>query len=390
VGGGFNGFFSIDFVGTDSATPAGRIGIEGNIFTNLSGAIVTQNSLPSQADVNDNGTLISPADSTSPNVTGNFTPAPNPTVDTNGRATMTMTIGTSLSSRTLTLALYILAPEVPATNQSGRAFAIDITPIQTNKQVLSGQFFWLGNPPPTFNNSSIGGTNVFALWGVVPGTQGPPPTAPNSNTVIGTFTAFTSATGQTLFDVNNAGTVNGGSGVGSPLSGTYVLGNVASNGRAVFSSTVNNVTSTFVLYLDAPDDGNVLGATVGAANDTTVSFGFLTGQASTNKFNNTNITGTYVAFTDMPVLPSVPNAASPVTLTPTTQSGTTFSGNFAAGSTNGTYSFVQTTGRGTALASSGQLFQNGNAVFYIIAPKLMVVMGADQGVTNDAIGFIQF
>ena len=392
--GGFNGYFSVQFMGMDGATPAARIGIEGNIFTNLNGAIVTQNSLPSQADVNDNGTLIQPANSTTPNVTGNFTPA-NPTVDANGRATMTMTICTAVSSgvcnipplqRVLTLAVYIVAPVGSTTsNNPGRAFAIDITPVPANatSQVLSGQFFWQGNPPPTFDSSSISGVNVFAAWGVVPGSPA------GSNTSIGILNATTS---QLLFDTNNAGKVNAG-GVAPPaLTGTWSLmgsPSIASNGRAQLSATVGSTNYTFILYLDAANDGNLLGATVGGSPDTTVSFGFFTGQVSTSKFNNTNITGTYVAGTSDPVLPAVPNLVSPLTLTPgpAANSGT-FSG--ASGSVTGNYSFDPSTGRGTALASPGKLFQNSNAVFYIITPHIMVLMGADQGETADAIGLIQF
>jgi hypothetical protein len=57
----------------------------------------------------------------------------------------------------------------------------------------------------------------------------------------------------------------------------------------------------------------------------------------------------------------------------------------------GNYSFNQTTGRGTAIASSGQQFlQNTNNVFYIITPNLIIVMGADGGVTTDFIGYLQF
>jgi hypothetical protein len=370
--GGFNGYFSIGFAGTDST--GGRMAVEGNIFTDL-GANVTPGTNGSQADINDNGTLIQPSGSTS-NVTGKMTGP----VDANGRATMTMTIGTSPSSRTLTLALYILAPEVPTSNQSGRAFAIDITPIATSKQVLSGQLFWLGNPVPTFDNSSFSGVNVFALSGVVPGTTA------SSNTVMGILTAQTSQTGQILFDVNNAGMVNGAGGLATPLAGTYILSIVASNGRAVLSVTVNNVVYTYVLYLDAANDGSVLGATVGAAADTTVNFGFFTGQAANSKFNNTHISGTYVVGTDAPVLAAVPNGVSPVTLTP----GAPNSGTFSAGAVSGNYSFDPTTGRGTALASSGKLFQNSNSVFYIITPGFIVVMGGDQTVTNDAIAFLQF
>jgi hypothetical protein len=371
--GGFNGYFSVSLVGADAT--GGRIGVEGNVFTDLSAAITSPTGTPSQADINDFGTWIQPVNSTTPNVTGKMTGP----VDQNGRATMTMTVGTS-PSRTLTLALYILAPEVPASNQSGRAFAIDITPLATSKQVLSGQLFWMGNPPPAFGNSLISGVNVFSLWGIVPGTPA------KSNTLIGTFT-----TSALLLDVNSAGTVNGGGGVASPFAGTVNNITVASNGRAVLTTTVSGVNYTYVLYLDAANDGNIMGTIVGALTDSTVSFGFFTGQAATNKFNNTNITGTYVFGTATPVLAGVLDAVSPDTLSPTGQSGTTFSGTFSAGAVGGNYSFNQTTGRGTAIASSGQQFlQNTNNVFYIITPNLIMVMGADGGVTTDFIGYLQF
>jgi hypothetical protein len=71
--------------------------------------------------------------------------------------------------------------------------------------------------------------------------------------------------------------------------------------------------------VDAVSDGNMLGATVGAGNDTKVSFGFFTGQNPTSGFDNTTIKGNYTVGTEMPVLPGVPNAASPVTLTPTSR-----------------------------------------------------------------------
>ena len=47
------------------------MGIEGNIFTDLGGVLRSPTGVPSQADINDNSTLIEPADSTTPNVTGN-------------------------------------------------------------------------------------------------------------------------------------------------------------------------------------------------------------------------------------------------------------------------------------------------------------------------------
>jgi hypothetical protein len=173
--------------------------------------------------------------------------------------------------------------------------------------------------------------------------------------------------------------------VATPLTGTINSLTIPSNGRTQLAVTAGK-TYTYIIYLDAANDGNLLET----GGDNTVSFGFLTGQAPTSKFDNTRITGTYASGTDSPVLPGVPNAVSPITLTPTVSCSTTCSGTFSAGSTNGNYSFVQATGRGTALASSGQLFQNRNAVFYIITANIIVVMGADQGVTTDAIGFIQF
>jgi len=53
------------------------------------------------------------------------------------------------------------------------------------------------------------------------------------------------------------------------------------------------------------------------------------------------------------------------------------------------YSFDQITGRGTGLTSQGTVFENSNFVFYIIAPNIMVLMGADQGNTSDTIALLQ-
>ena len=377
---GFNGYFSIEFSGTDTALT--RIGVEGNIFTDLTGAITPGANNSSQADVNDNGTLIAPSGTTR-NVTGNFSPT---TVDANGRATMIMTIG----AQTLNLALYILAPQVPTTGQSGRAFAIDITQIATSKQVLSGQFNWLGNTglgnsTPVFTSSSISGANVFGLWGVAAGA----PT--KSNTSIGIL----DATKKTLlFDTNNAGTVNGGGAAPAPpLNGAVNSITVAPNGRAVLTTTVGGVIFTYVLYLDDPvngNDGNMMGTSVNGGADTTVSFGFFTGQNPTNTFNN--VGGTYVLGTVTPVLAGVLNGVSAVAISQPTLNGSTYSGTFTSSTASGNYSFDAATGRGTAISSVAQkLFGNTNAVFYIITPNLMIMMGADQNnVAPDFIAFQQF
>jgi hypothetical protein len=375
---GYNGYFNFSFVGTDAA--GRRVGVEGNIFTDQTATITPPPSpavFPSQADVNDFTNLIQPIDSVTPNVVGSMTGP----VDANGRATATITIG---GTQTLTLAVYIVAPEDSSTNHNaGRALAIDITPVDTNAQVLGGQFFAINTvqfpaPPPPFDNTMISGVNVFALSGVVPGTP-KPARLPSSNTVIGTLTAQTAGSSVVLLDENNGGSVS------NAVPGTYTLGNVASNGRVMLTANVNSKNFTYVLYLDAPNDGTILET----AGDNTVSFGIFTGQA-TGGFSNSNITGPYIIGTAMPVLASVPNGAAPLTLTPSTTVADSGTFSVAAGAVTGNYSFDPTTGRGTATANSGgTIFQNGGAVFYIISPKIMVLMGADP-VPNDAIAFMQF
>ncbi|PYU32103.1 MAG: hypothetical protein DMG31_11145 [Acidobacteria bacterium] len=174
--------------------------------------------------------------------------------------------------------------------------------------------------------------------------------------------------------------------MGTPLTGTVNNPpiSVAPNGRAVLSITVNSVTFTYVLYLDAINDGNILET----GGDSTVSSGFFTGQGPTSNFNNTKITGSYVAGTSMPVLATVPNGAAPITLTPSTTVADSGTFSAAAGAVTGSYSFDATTGRGTATASSGQIFQNSKIVFYIIIPKLIILMGADPN-PDDAIALMQ-
>jgi hypothetical protein len=396
-----DGLVNFGFSGVDAA--GSQMAAEGIIFLDANGNITPQPGTLSQGDVNDNGTLIQPAAANTRNLTGHFTPFPGPTVDANGRATMTMTICTTVSSgvcdatqRVLNLAVYVIAPVGSTTNNNaGRAFAIDITPPATSKQVLSGQFFWQGSPAPQFSAGSISGANVFWTWGLVPGSAGPPLTPPTSSTAVGTFNT---SPASLTFDLVSAGKVNGGGGLAAPLNGTVNINftnTSPNNGRALISGVIGSnpgTPYTDVLYLDAPNDGFIMGT------DNTVSFGDFTGQVPVVNLNNnsvsSNVKGAYASGTASPVLPSVPNGISPVTLTPTGQTGSgaslTFNGNFVAGQTTGTYSFVQVTWRGTAVASQGQIFQNGNAVLYLIAPNIIVVMGVDPGDNHDAIGFIQF
>jgi uncharacterized repeat protein (TIGR01451 family) len=388
-----NGVLNFGLVGTDSK---GRIAAEGVIFLDGNGNITPQPGTLSQGDVNDNGTLIQPTPLTAWNVKGNFTPFPGPpapTIDANGRATMTMTICTIVSQgactgtqQVLTLAVYVIAPVGSTTNNNpGRAFAIDITPTLTSTQVLSGQFF---PQTPNLSASSISGPNVFWTWGIAPGTP------PTSSTTVG---AFNTSPASLTFDLVSAGKVNGGGGINSPLNGTNVVisytNSNPNNGRVVLTATVSGAPFSEILYLDAPNDGFLMGT------DNTVSFGDFTGQVPVANLNNNSVSssvkGAYASGTVSPVLPSVPNGISPVALIPTGQTGSgatlTFNGNFVAGQTKGTYLFVQATGRGTAHANQGLIFQTGgDAVLYFISPNNIILMGANNGDVSDAIGIIQY
>jgi hypothetical protein len=293
---------------------------------------------------------------------------------------MQITIGSS-PQRTFMLAIYAVAPVLFAPSGTPtRAFAIDITPATstTNAQVLAGQFVLApttpGSPPPTFSNSSISGVDVFDLWGRTTGGA--------ATTAVGTLAP--SATPNVRMDLNVGGTVNGGAGAAAPEIGSMAGLNIAANGRAQFSTSVNGVNSNYVAYLDATNDGFLLGT------DGSVSFGFLQAQASPPNFSNTTIKGNYATGTFLPGTPAVPNVASITTLTPSGQSGATFNGTLSTGSTTGAYSFDSTTGRGTVATSAGAILGDNSAVFYIIDPGDIALMGSQQGQANDAIEFLQF
>jgi uncharacterized repeat protein (TIGR01451 family) len=357
--GGFNGSYAFGMVGTDSATPAKRLGVVGTITTNAT-AVITSG----QGDVNDNGTFIR-ADF--PNITQNVTGTLVGTAtgdatksDSFGRiktAAPGMVIGTAPASLTLNLGIYIVS--------LGRAFAVDSTPL--GKNILAGQFFSVSNAP--FSGASLSGVDVLQLWGVTSGGA--------SNMAVGTI-AWTAAAPNVRLDVNNNGVINGGAGLANPEIGALAGIGVAANGQAEFGLTVP-VTTSYFAYLDAANDGFVLSA------DNNVSFGFLTAQGNTANFNNANIFGTYALGTFMPVLPTVQNVAGPITLVP----GAANSGTFSIPSVvNGTYTFVPATGRGIATTTAGTVQ---NSVFYIITPNNIILMGADAGPgTGDAMSYLQF
>jgi hypothetical protein len=333
-------------IGTDAS--GGRMGIVGATSQQLPGPIT------GQADINDGGALIQPSSS------ANNLSASTTAVDQFGRQVVQMIVG-STPQRVFTLAVYSISETW--------GFAIDITSATpTSKaQVLVGE---VGKNYPFYfdDNTLFSGANVFDLSGVTPGGA--------ATTAIGTISPL--STPNLLMDVNVAGSVNGGAGAAAAETGS-VSGLTVSNGRAQFSTTVNGVNSNYIAYSDL-----LLGT------DTNVSFGFLRPQTSPPYFGNTGIMENGVTGTFLPASATVPNVASTITLTPTTPIGTTFStGTLSSGITTGSYSFDAVTGRGTVNISTGSILGNNSAVFYIVDPNDIVLMGSQPGQSNDGIEFLE-
>jgi hypothetical protein len=348
----FSGNFTMGFVGTDAA--GGRLSVVGTFFDDL-GAHINGG----EADVNDNSTLITQA-----KVAGALTGP----VDSDGRATAQVTITGPSSVETLNLAFYIVGV--------GSAFATDITLPGPTAQVLGGQLLAILPKNPAgqngFGNTSLHGNTVFDLWGA---SAGPPVAA---DTTIGLFSVPGAGSPAVLVDMNNAGAVL------TNQQGSVANISIDSFGRGTFDMTVNGQAQrSFVVYLDTTNDG-FLQETTGTA----VNFGFI--QAQKGTFDNAHIFGTYAAATFLPPVPNSPDFAGPVTLNPTGQSGSTFSGTFTAGKVTGNYSFDSASGRGTATSTNMATALGTNLAFYIITPGKIVVMGVDNINQNDNIEYVVF
>jgi len=341
-------YFTFGLVGTDAA--GARLGMAGTISVpagSLSGTGV--------ADLNDGGVLTQPSSPQNQNISTTST-----SVDSFRRVQMQIVFASS-PQRIFTLAIY-----------TGVAIDVSPAPAGGRTQVLTGQFFGLPiaqSAQPSFDNTSLSGVSVFELWGLTSG---------GTANAIGTLSP--SSPPNLVMDTNQAGRINGGTGAAAPETGSLSGLVVAANGRAQFSAVVGAATPNYVAYLDAANSGFLLGT------DANVSFGFLQVQGSPSNFSNSTIVGNYATGSFLPATAAVPNVATITNLAPTAA----LSGTLTSGSTSGAYSFDPTTGRGTVITTGGTILGNNSAVFYIIDPENIVLMGSQQGQPNDGIELFNF
>ncbi len=356
-------YLTFGLVGNDAA--GARLGMAGTASFQAGSLSGT-----GQADLNDGGTLVQ--SSSMPNVT-----VANTAIDNSGRQEMQITFASS-PQQSFTLAIY----RHSSVGASGPGFAIDVSPAPAGARtkVLAGQFFTT-ETQPNFDNTSFSGSSIFELEGLTSG---------GIATSIGALSPSSSP--NLLMDTNLAGSVNGGAGGSAPETGSISGLNVATNGRAQFSMVVGATTSSYVAYLDAPNIGFLLGT------DPNVNFGFLQAQASAINFSKAciglstldcAIVGEYVTGTFLPVNAAAPNTfGTTAMLAPFEQNGTISTGPLSFGTTTGFYSFDPSTGRGMVSTTGGTILGNSSAVFYFIDPTDIVLMGSQEGLTNNSIEFL--
>ena len=336
AGGGFlSGDYVLGIVGNDAS--GGRMSVLGR-FTDTTPGLNTPGTLSAgMADSNDNGTLA-----TQVAMSGTIG-----VPDAYTRSLATVTVGTE----TLQLAIYVAG--------AGAGFAANADPAASSPR-LAGFVNSQANAG-VYNNGNLDAPVVLSLWGATAGSS------PASATSVGIASGFNSQLGT--FNLLLDEVAGGVAALDQSITGaTY---SIAANGRGVASFTSGGKVHDVVLYLDAFNDGYVLGT------GTDVSYGFFEAQAS-GPFANASLQGTFGAGTWFPSVATAPNTVGELTF----NSDLTVSG-----AASGTYAVdASGSGRGTAVLSA-PLFGSKNVVFYIGAANFVVMMGSDA-VTNDAISFL--
>jgi hypothetical protein len=328
----FSGDYVLALVGSDSS--GGRMSVLGR-FTDTDNNN-TQGTLSSgMGDINDNGALTP-----SVPITGTVS-----VPDLYSRSTVTLTLGT----QTLNLALYVRSAQLGVAVDTDSGGSSPLLAGFINGQAGAG----------LYNNGLLSAPVVFSTWGASPG----PPAA--SDTSIGIASGFNATAGT--FNLQLDAVTNGVASLNRTVTGgTY---SIASNGRATLSYNLGGKTFNFILYLDAFNDGYILGT---SGN---VDFGFFEAQAA-GPFNASTIDGTFAGGSWFSPVSTSPDTVAQITLN---------NGSVSAGPLTGAYA-VDPSGRGTATVNL-PLFGSNDLVFYIIGPGSIEVMGSDN-VTDDSISFL--
>jgi hypothetical protein len=333
-GGFFLGDYVLGVVGSNAA--GGRMGVLGR-FTDTTPGSGTAGTLSNGlGDINNSGTV-----SASLAISGTVG-----VPDVYSRSAVTLTVGTEM----LQMAFYVI--------NSSAAFVVNADP-SAAAPLLAG----FANSQASYgmlNNGNLNAPIIVSTWGAVPG--GPPASA----TLLARASTFNAGAGT--FDLL-LDEVAGG--VASPnQSITAATYSIASTGRGTAAFTVGATPHSYVLYLDAFNDGYLLDT---SAN---VAFGFFSAQAA-GPFTNASINGTFAAGTWF----------SPVATSPNTTGVLTLNNGAVSGAGTGTYLVdLSGLGRGTATVNP-TLFGTNNLVFYIVGPNALEIMGSGA-VTSDAIAFM--
>jgi hypothetical protein len=336
AGGGFlSGDYVLGIVGNDAS--GARMGVLGR-FTDTTPGLNTPGTLSAgMGDINDNGTLA-----TQVAISGTIG-----VPDAYSRSLAMISVG----AETLQLAIYVAG--------AGAGFAANADPGASSPR-LAGFVNSQANAG-VYNNGNLDAPVVLSLWGATPAP------AVTSDTSLGIASGFNSQLGT--FNLLLDEVAGGVAALDQSIAGaTY---SIAANGRGVASFTSGGKAHDVILYLDAFNDGYVLGT--GAD----VSYGFFEAQAN-GPFSNSSIHGSFAAGTWLSSVATAPNTVGELTF----NSDLTVSG-----AATGTYAVdASGSGRGTATLNA-PLFGSNNVVFYIGAANFVVMMGSDA-VTNDAISFL--
>jgi hypothetical protein len=334
-GGFFLGDYVLGVVGSNSS--GGRMGVLGRFTDTTPGAGTPGTLSNGLGDINNGGTL-----SASLAITGTVG-----VPDVYSRSAATLTVGT----QALQMAFYVINSSLAFVVNADSAAAAPLLAGFANTQASYGML----------NNGNLSMPIIVSTWGAVPG--GPPASATllarasNFNAGAGTF--------DLLLDEVAGGVANANQSI---TGATY---SIASTGRGTAAFTVGATPHSYVLYLDAFNDGYLLDTSPNVA------FGFFSVQAA-GPFNTASINGTFAAGTWFSPVATSPNATGVLTLNNGAVSGLG-SGSYAVDASG--------LGRGTATINSVPLLGSADQVFYIIGPNALEIMGSDP-VTNDAIAFM--
>ena len=359
----FSGNYAFEFTGQE-ASAANPVALAGEVH-----ADGNQTLGPGFCDFNDNGAYSSQPLSGSMFLNSSSAPL--------GRNTGSMTFEpTGKSQLTLNFVFYLITPN-------------DLFFVETNASTtsppdpfrLSGEMI-LQQPGYAFTNASLAGTSVATGTGSNSG---------KASVFAGLLTApaCDGSTAASLnYDQNAGGSVNGGAGVGTPLSSIGKCGPVAGNGRVGFSGGF--IPQLAAAYLIGPGQGFLIGSDAGVTSgllepqaagpfaDSSVQDGYTLGTAPLAENQVDSLVGQI--FSDgLGNIPGTPPAVNVIDeVTPTAPEGAPNVGQ----SLTATINSLAANGRGLITTNSPTGFPT-SLVFYIVSPSSFRAISTDNAASGN-------